>query len=263
MFFYKSKKAKAFTLAEIIVVLAVFGILTMILLPAALHSMPDKKLIKFKKANDVLLNVINELITSGKFYKLGDLGKMPDGSNVSSATYLCNTMADSMNTKKVNCSTYRNGSEEKPEHYHLIWKFSAEDPTEGQPEISLDKHCKTYAPSVGEEIVTNDGTVYYQTNPAGHFASNYKNIVGGLFYYHGCSGTYAAQCEAADIPKDSITVYKIFCIDIDGIHKNATSENCENECPFGYGIRVDGKIIMGGRAKEWLQKGLNGEEEEE
>ena len=46
----------------------------------------------------------------------------------------------------------------------------------------------------------------------------------------------------------------MFCIDIDGVPANATETNCVNECPFGYGIRVDGKIIAGKRATEWLEK---------
>ena len=51
-----------------------------------------------------------------------------------------------------------------------------------------------------------------------------------------------------------ISVYKIFCMDIDGVPESATSDNCVNECPFSYGIRVDGKIFTSQRTDEWLQK---------
>ena len=51
-----------------------------------------------------------------------------------------------------------------------------------------------------------------------------------------------------------VRVYKNFCIDIDGIPANATRYDCVNECPFGYGIRYDGKILNGLRAEEWLEK---------
>ena len=37
-------------------------------------------------------------------------------------------------------------------------------------------------------------------------------------------------------------------MDIDGIG--------EGEDPFGYGIRVDGKVSPGARAQEWLQKSI-------
>ena len=42
--------------------------------------------------------------------------------------------------------------------------------------------------------------------------------------------------------------YKYFCMDIDGIN--------QGEDPFGYGIRVDGKIILGARAQEWIKKSI-------
>jgi len=53
--------------------------------------------------------------------------------------------------------------------------------------------------------------------------------------------------------------YKIFCMDVDGIPNSATETECGNECPFGYGIRADGKILNGARAEEWLKRGLNKE----
>ena len=37
-------------------------------------------------------------------------------------------------------------------------------------------------------------------------------------------------------------------MDVDGINKG--------EDPFGYGIRADGKIIMGARADEWMNKSI-------
>ena len=40
----------------------------------------------------------------------------------------------------------------------------------------------------------------------------------------------------------------VFCMDVDGINNG--------EDAFGYGIRVDGKMINGARATEWLNKNL-------
>jgi hypothetical protein len=50
-------------------------------------------------------------------------------------------------------------------------------------------------------------------------------------------------------PGEVLCVYKILCVDVDGIGKG--------EDPFGYGIRVDGKILLGPRAQEWLDKSLS------
>ena len=42
------------------------------------------------------------------------------------------------------------------------------------------------------------------------------------------------------------------CVDIDGIKKG--------EKPFGYGVRLDGKIMRGKRAGEWLNKSIQDKE---
>jgi len=56
--------------------------------------------------------------------------------------------------------------------------------------------------------------------------------------------------------------YKIFCIDADGIPKGGDGgcNEVNDICPFGYGIRVDGKIIPGARADEWLKKSIQEKE---
>ena len=51
--------------------------------------------------------------------------------------------------------------------------------------------------------------------------------------------------------------YKIYCIDVDGWDETKGSTDCDDikdVCPFGYGIRTDGKILTGKRADEWLEK---------
>ena len=52
-------------------------------------------------------------------------------------------------------------------------------------------------------------------------------------------------------------------IDVDLIVSNngwldSTSEcdDIRDICPFGYGIRADGKILNGKRAEEWLEKSI-------
>ena len=46
--------------------------------------------------------------------------------------------------------------------------------------------------------------------------------------------------------------------DVDGIPDGVMEADCKNECPFGYGIRADGKILPGARAEEWLKKDISG-----
>ena len=102
------KKQKAFTLAEILIVLTVIGILTAILMPIAIQSAPDENILKFKKANATLGTVIRELVNSDRYYLDGDLGVKADGTQITGAangnqTYFCNTLAEILNTKSTNC----------------------------------------------------------------------------------------------------------------------------------------------------------------
>ena len=50
--------------------------------------------------------------------------------------------------------------------------------------------------------------------------------------------------------------YAAICIDIDGVPESATVDDCVNECPFGYALRADGKLIPGKRADEWMAKSM-------
>ena len=76
---------KGFTLTEIMIALVVIGVITSILLPVAFNNIPNENVMKFKKGNATLAKVINELVTSGEYYKEGDLGIKADGKIVSGA----------------------------------------------------------------------------------------------------------------------------------------------------------------------------------
>ena len=106
---------KSFTLAEIMIALTIIGIITAILLPVAQNSLPNEKVMKFKKANATLARVINELVTSGEYYTPGDLGMKPDGtlvdgSHENDTQYFCNTISEIINTKKNYCNDSRGRS---------------------------------------------------------------------------------------------------------------------------------------------------------
>ena len=161
---------RGFTLAEVMIVLTVIGVLTAILLPVARQSMPDENLMKFKKAHNTLGTVIRELVTSDKYYLDGDLGVMPDGSDASNPKYLCKTMSDILNTKQVNCSDV-----EVDKGYaciNLDHLYTADNRKEySDLLITLDDSCKKIAQNVGQEIILENKVVFYNANPAYHFKS--------------------------------------------------------------------------------------------
>ena len=105
----KNIKNHAFTLTEILIVLVIIGVLTMMLLPIAFQSSPDEKAMKFKKGYNTLNTVIRELVSSDRYYQNGDLGTRASGvlidrTHEGDFTYFCETFADTISTKSVNCS---------------------------------------------------------------------------------------------------------------------------------------------------------------
>jgi len=259
------KRKIAFTLAEIMIVLTIIGVLTMILLPIANHSRPDENVMKFKKADTTLKNVIHELVTSDKYFCNGDLGLKADcttkvANTEEMGSYFCKTFADLLSAKEVNCMGYNDSRTAS----NAIWLLSNEayssvptgsavkrtvtDDTIAATKNKFDTICKEAGKTVGKEIVTADGIVYYQAGK-----NQFGSTATGNFRYLSPPNQFPANY--GDLDGFDIS-YKIYCIDVDGIPSNVTTTDCKNECPFGYGIRADGKILSGERADEWLEKGF-------
>ncbi len=245
------KNPQAFTLAEIMIVLVVIGVLASILLPVAIHSAPDENVMKFKKGNNTLGVVIRELVNSDRYYLNGNLGIKADGTRILSSfsngggettsdesliKYFCTTVADVLSTKKVDCKTTVTGGNDRftfvaiPSKIDYTWQSTMEEAKE-----LFDTNCAEVASKVGAEIETSDGIYWYQVNPAATFGIHWNAFDSFLF-------------NGFDDTNKNLDYYKIFCMDVDGINKG--------EAPFGYGIRIDGKILTGARADEWIEKSV-------
>lgn len=131
-----------------------------------------------------------------------------------------------------------------------------------------------------KQIIAQDGVWFYDPSPTTGFravikksqVSNLPEEQARIFSAPGEKPTFYDQYG-------NDRAYKVFCFDIDGFvvkadsdgdgidnnvkWKNSyagdvegvtTEKDCVNECPFGYGIRADGKILNGARAEEWLKK---------
>ena len=234
---------KGFTLAEIMIALVVIGIITSILLPVAFNNVPNENVMKFKKGNATLAKVINELVTSGEYYKEGDLGVKADGTIVDGThngdySYFCKTIADILNTKNADCDEKNIGTADYYVSLDVDHDFEQyKNNPQGWSLIDgcdlsnincwFDSSCK-YTPNKVQAITTIDNIVFYQTTAVTPFGAE-------LF-----------KGYLTDIGKPRN--YKYFCMDIDGIN--------QGEDPFGYGIRVDGKIILSARAQEWIEKSI-------
>ena len=231
-------------MAEILIVLVVIGVITAILLPVAIQGSPDENVMKFKKGNTTLNNIVRSLVNDDKYYTPGDFGKKPDGSLVNSPEYFCRTFSDMVSTSSVTCSDADEGVDNA--HLHLV-VINGVNNTQERKQFA-DTVCKQYQK---DGIVTSDGITYYEVSPYHHFAVNYKDTATRLFGNPGVWNNavdYDENGNVSNTKADSSfdLIYKVFCMDVDGINKG--------EDPFGYGIRADGKILTGARADLWIEK---------
>lgn len=258
---------KAFTLAEVMITLTIIGVISAIVIPVAIHSKPDENIMKFKKGHNTLYQVIQTLVSSDKYYLDGDLGVKADGTEVVSfrdtVYYFCETIADLLTTKKKNCTTTRSS----PYGAYMLSDADTNTVSENDvpkvltvtsetihnSKVQFDNSCKVSAANNGDEIVTTDGISYFQVSSMAQLGAYKTGTQIRIFSAPNQKPPTTSDEQGFDI------AYKIYCMDVDGIPDNATEDDCVNECPFGYGIRADGKIMTGARADEWLAKDIQGE----
>lgn len=70
------KKIKAFTLAEVLIVVALVGFIAALLLPALKQMQPDRRKLMFRKAYSTVDRIVTELVNDDVFYPeaLGKIG---------------------------------------------------------------------------------------------------------------------------------------------------------------------------------------------
>ncbi len=255
---------KAFTLAEILIVLVIIGILTMILLPIAFQSSPNEDVMKFKKGYNTLGSVIRELVTSDKYYQNGDLGIDSKGNQIydgeGQRTYFCKSFADVISAKEVNCMEDEIGWKAGRTYILLNGEsigasYKPKNPTQdsiSQAKIKLDTNCKDAQNDTPEEIILNDGIIFYSASSVAFGTAFTKNANDDNYnwktrYFSPPDKFPANYCDKSGFD----IAYKVFCMDVDKFNSG--------EDPFGFGIRADGKILTGARADEWVNKSIQKE----
>lgn len=106
---------KAFTMAEVMVVLAVIGVLVAILTPTIVKLGPNQSKIMFKKAYYITERVVNELINDETFYSDSDSNRpgfvnddavTVNGSSISGVTKFCQLFSTKVNTSgTISCTS--------------------------------------------------------------------------------------------------------------------------------------------------------------
>ncbi len=247
----KSKKlcTRGFTLAEVMIVLTVIGILSAILLPVALHSTPDKNILKFKKANNTLATTIRELVSSGEHYMVGDLGRMPNGVIIHAAyitddgTHHCKAFADILSAKTTSCTNAEQDGSWVTSDLRSVYNDELVDDIFTRSKMQLDYRCsQLIGVKLGNYIILPDDVQIHMLQGA-IFGWTSNNIE-----------TYTKEeliTNKVSSKNGNIIQYSLHCIDIDGDGPIK---------PFGYGVRYDGKILNGMRADWWLSRDITKKE---
>jgi len=245
---------KAFTLAEIMIVLSVIAVLTAILLPAARNATPNEDILKFKKAHNTLYSAIRELVTSDKYYLNGDLGVKADGTLLYEhpSFYLCETLVDVLSVKESDCltnvlnhtstvDTATGAQLTSPGDQHVPMEVTQESLAKSKQ--YLDEACNNHYNNT--LFKTTDNVSWYEVGRVGFGWQN--NTHGDSTMFRRFSSPSQFPASYSDL-NGMDRMYKIMCFDID--------EAKSGEPPFGYGVRADGKILNGARADEWLERNI-------
>lgn len=235
---FKNNKKSAFTLAEIMIVFTVIGVLTAILVPALFTASPDQEKLRAKKAFNTLTRAVESLTNSGPYDTNG--GILTSTSYATDAddrnAFFCNNLAEILNVKSVDCShddvngaiTSTTGCatfvDDTTTRNRLCLEKTDDVADYEKLQNSFDSACEAAfyqddAPKGDFNIVTSDGIMW------GIQRTDFNN--------------------PQTITVNSVTspaFYNLICIDVDN-HNDA-------QFIYGAGVRKDGKILVGTKLQE-------------
>lgn len=236
-------KFKAFTLAEIMIVLSVIAILTVILLPTAKNAMPNEDVVKFKKTHNAIATAIREIVNSDKYFLDGDIRVLPNGNCPESR--LAYALADILNSAQVIEAGSNGGSS----------ICSVEDNFEILNEETFEK-MKTYMDNLDTSLKDSPYKIL-RTILASYSAHGVIKLSDLEYIFTAiCTLNNDYYCimyaNGYDVAEDGV-------FDIRDAAKilgilNGSSEGKFNT--FTYAVRYDGKIITSSKVDEWLNKSI-------
>ena len=100
-------KRYAFTISEVLVTLAVIGIVAMLTIPLVNHIIPNQDIVLTKKSLDTVQRNIQILTNNADIYVDGTFDSFPSDVSAGDYTnYFCNSFVDQLNIKgTVNCTS--------------------------------------------------------------------------------------------------------------------------------------------------------------
>lgn len=267
------KKTFAFTLAEMMIVLALLGTIAAVIIPTIYKARPDETRLRFKKAYYTLQRTTDAVLNSDA-YPQGDLsegnsiereydaeGNLTTRTSLdenSEAVKFCTAFADMLNTiGSVNCGMEFARLLGQPVFYDDATGISPDEPDA----ITLDNICNRDASAnYGDDNVINNGAINADgTITANHTDARFTTQDGIKWWGFEYDFSDPRVNQTTNLRAD----YSVVCVDVaDGSlprdFDSLTDEQKEEiyrRTIFGFGVRNDGKIIIGQRAQEMLSDG--------
>ncbi|MFA6988538.1 MAG: type II secretion system protein [Candidatus Gastranaerophilaceae bacterium] len=99
---------KAFTLAEVLITLALIGVISSIIIPALMNSLPNNNKYLYRAAYRTVEQVLSDLINNGSLYS----DALNNGfKNTTDATYFCDNFTNEVNLiNSTDCANVRTPS---------------------------------------------------------------------------------------------------------------------------------------------------------
>lgn len=255
-----------FTLAELMVVLAVLGVIAAVLVPAVFTSMPDENRLKFKKGYYTLKRTIDIMVnskayneTAGNFGKPEKLAagesspyaKMIEEADTDGSRYFCYQFSENLNSIQTQCENFinLNGQGLVTAYFDARDISPATAPSEEAAAANtIDGKCSKF-------LADDEGLKYVNVQTQDGI---YWSVPDETFCARQTAEPDPADPDAEtpspdkqlDVINGYSTIpayYAVICMDVDGVG---------GEKPFGFGIRRDGKVVAGTRAKEWLKESV-------
>lgn len=261
---------KAFTVAELVIVIAVLGIISATVAMSSIKSAPNDKLLKFRKAHMMLTKGVEELSGNKVFYTQGDFSKKADGSIVphlkqDGIDYFCDTLSTMLAAEKVNCA----GIKSTP---YSFYEYQEDNKGKITPDCASTKNPKALDMECSCNLIKHllNGDFPYRSKIVNADNITFAFPLGVDFYNISQKAEEGGTCFGSDI------FYQPVCVSLEEFNMDINNDSsvdeldyfaCEkalresedyekilNYTPFAYGVRRDGKIILGEKTQQWLKR---------
>lgn len=241
-------KKKGFTLAEVMIVFTVIGVLTAILIPTLFAASPDQQKLKAKKAYNTLTRAVENLVNSSTYGNTGLLESTPfilgaeDADTNARNRFFCNQLTEVLNVKKADCTLDTLNTTSMADYTCKTGAFAKDANGRKSLCMEADSTGKLDYASLQSKIDTICLKYFSDAkNTSGYNFTTADNVLWGV--------QLTNFTHSATVTSDGITssaFYNLVCFD--------TSEHQDSSYMYGAGVRKDGKIVVGKKLQELLEE---------